>query len=205
MGRCSDARERLLATAAKLLHRRGYTALSVSEICEAAGLKKGSFYHFFDSKQALALATLDGYAAHQGERLKRLLDAPGTVHAKLRAMFQGMYDECRTQKHKGGGLLLGCPLGNLAAEMAGRDEGITAKLESIFAEWQAVIETLLRRGVQTGELDVADPKAAAESVVALIEGAALLARTMSDPGVAERMAHSALLLLRTPDRQPTPA
>ena len=43
MGRCSDARDRLLAVASQLVHERGYTAVSVSDICKAAGLKNGSF------------------------------------------------------------------------------------------------------------------------------------------------------------------
>jgi TetR/AcrR family transcriptional regulator, transcriptional repressor for nem operon len=54
MGRTSEARERLIGTAGDLWHRRSYTDVGVSEICETAGVQKGSFYHFFPSKQDLA-------------------------------------------------------------------------------------------------------------------------------------------------------
>ncbi|MBL8945826.1 MAG: helix-turn-helix transcriptional regulator, partial [Myxococcales bacterium] len=62
MGRCSDARGRLVATAVALFRERGYTAVSVADICDAAGLKKGSFYHFYASKLDLALDAIDEYA-----------------------------------------------------------------------------------------------------------------------------------------------
>lgn len=198
MGRCSDARDRLLSTAAKLLHERGYTAVSVSDICEAAGLKKGSFYHFFTSKQALALAALDGYADHNRERMQALVDSSGTARDKLQRMFSGMYENYRKHALESAGPMLGCPLGNLAAEMAGRDADITAKLESIFGEWRDALRSLLEQGVRDGELSLKDPAAAAESLVAFFEGTALLARTMSDPEVVRRLGDHALALIDAP-------
>ena len=65
MGRMSDARDRILQAATDLIHDRGYAAVSVSDICSAAGLKKGSFYHFFPSKLELVLETIDQFAAGQ--------------------------------------------------------------------------------------------------------------------------------------------
>ncbi len=204
MGRCSDARDRLLATAAKLLHERGYTAVSVSDICEAAGLKKGSFYHFFASKQALALAALDGYAEGNRAWLKRMAEGPGSVHDKLQSMFTGMYEAYRTHHREGNGPLLGCPIGNLAGEMAGRDPEITAKLESIFSEWRDSVRQLLVQGADNGEFVIRDAEGAAESMVAFVEGAALLAKTMSDPEIIRRMGERALSLLE-PVRPPVAA
>ncbi|MBL4685084.1 MAG: TetR/AcrR family transcriptional regulator [Nannocystaceae bacterium] len=197
MGRCSDARDRLLATMAALLHERGYTALSVSDICASAGLKKGSFYHFFESKQALALAALESYAEHNRAHLREMLSASGSVHNKLEGMFKAMYEGYRSQC-EGDGQALGCPIGNLAGEMAGRNAEITAKLESIFGEWREGLRQLLTQGVESGELDVTDPAAAAESLVAFLEGAALLARTMSDPEIIRRTGERALSLLGPP-------
>jgi TetR/AcrR family transcriptional repressor of nem operon len=59
MGRTSDARERLIETTLDLVRRDGYGAVTVDAICEAVGVKKGSFYHFFPSKDALVIAALD--------------------------------------------------------------------------------------------------------------------------------------------------
>jgi len=197
MGRCSDARDRLLATAAKLLHERGYTAVSVSDICQAAGLKKGSFYHFFESKQALAIATLEKFAELNRERVAQLHARQSAAVEKLRTMFMGMYDGA-CERAAANSPLLGCPLGNLAGEMAGRDDAITDKLQTIFVEWREGIIKILEQADTNGELVVSDPKATAETLVACVQGAALMARTMSDPEIVRRMGEQALAMLERP-------
>ena len=58
MGRTSDAKERLLEAALDLIWKRSYGVLTIDAICEKAGVKKGSFYYFFDSKSELATAAL---------------------------------------------------------------------------------------------------------------------------------------------------
>ena len=63
MGRTSDAREKILSAAQSLIELRGYSALGVAEICKAADVPKGSFYYFFESKEALALAVIDEHWA----------------------------------------------------------------------------------------------------------------------------------------------
>ena len=64
MGRTSNAKSRLIAMAMALMYVRGYPAVGVHEISTRAGVYKGSFYHFFPSKQALVLAVIDTYGAH---------------------------------------------------------------------------------------------------------------------------------------------
>jgi TetR/AcrR family transcriptional repressor of nem operon len=50
MGRTSDAKERLIEAMIELIWTGSYGSTSVDQICERAGVKKGSFYHFFESK-----------------------------------------------------------------------------------------------------------------------------------------------------------
>ncbi|HTO08336.1 MAG TPA: helix-turn-helix domain-containing protein, partial [Myxococcota bacterium] len=59
MGRTSDARERLIDEASRLFHARSYESVGVQELCDAAEVNKGSFYHFFPSKEDLAAAVID--------------------------------------------------------------------------------------------------------------------------------------------------
>ena len=59
MPQVSHAKEKLLDSALDLMYARSYRDVGVQEICEHAGVKKGSFYHFFPSKRDLTLAALD--------------------------------------------------------------------------------------------------------------------------------------------------
>jgi AcrR family transcriptional regulator len=58
-----DTREMLVRVAEKLMLRDGYSTVRVDDIVRQAGLSKGSFYHFFDSKESLGLAALEHYKA----------------------------------------------------------------------------------------------------------------------------------------------
>src|SRR5213595_2248878 len=59
MGRVSDAKERLMDAVGELIWKGSYGSTTIDQICEKAGVKKGSFYYFFDSKADVAVAALD--------------------------------------------------------------------------------------------------------------------------------------------------
>lgn len=68
MARVSDAKERLIEAVIELIWTGSYGSTSVDLICERAGVKKGSFYHFFESKTALALTGIEtAWEAHRAE------------------------------------------------------------------------------------------------------------------------------------------
>jgi len=70
MGRVSDAKQRLLQATIDLIWQNSYGAVTVDNICERAGVKKGSFYYFFPSKTDLVVAALDTH----WQNLKPILD-----------------------------------------------------------------------------------------------------------------------------------
>jgi TetR/AcrR family transcriptional repressor of nem operon len=193
MGRCSDARDRLLATAARLVTERGYTAVSVADICVEAGLKKGSFYHFFPSKHALVLATLERFADYQETRMQAATESGTSAREQLVGMLTGMYHGFLAARRTYG-VAHGCALGNLAQEMAHRDPELRAALGSIFLRWQARLSMLLAHANRRGDLRVVNANAAAEAIVAYMQGATLLAKATDDPEVFLRLAHGAIAL-----------
>jgi TetR/AcrR family transcriptional regulator, transcriptional repressor for nem operon len=192
MGRTSDARERLLGTAARLVHRHGYNAVSVADICECAGLRKGSFYHFFPSKQALVAEAMKQHASD----LRSLIG--GTTCTSLRDRLLGLvesiyakYVESRGTE----GCLIGCPIGNLALEMAPDDPDMRARVHAVFRGWQQSLAESLAAGMAAGELREGDVELMAESVVAGVQGATVLAKAADDPEVFRRLARHAVLNL----------
>ena len=83
MGRTSDAKARLLESAMELMYARGYTAVGVQEICEHAGVNKGSFYYFFPSKRTLALEVIDAYGQHVRDMWQDAMAADGPLLERL--------------------------------------------------------------------------------------------------------------------------
>jgi TetR/AcrR family transcriptional regulator, transcriptional repressor for nem operon len=61
-----EARARLIAAARLLVRRQGYAATSVDDLCAAAGVTKGAFFHHFPSKEALAVALIEDWTATTG-------------------------------------------------------------------------------------------------------------------------------------------
>ena len=202
MGRSSDARERIVEAACDLFHQRGYRAVGVQEICAAAGVQKGSFYHFFRSKQELALAMLDAV----WERIQEEAFAPafGTDLAPLERIERYIetipeyFGEIRTSA----GALCGCPFGNMALEMSTHDEPIRRKLDDIYRAWAGYLEAALDEAIERGDLPPTDTKAAAESVVAYMSGVALLAKTRNSMEGTGRLREQILGLIhpRLPER-----
>src|ERR1700710_1652443 len=109
MGRTSDAKERLLKAALDLIWERSYGVVTIDAICEKAGVKKGSFYYFFDSKSDLAAAALDENWLTNGKDLwDGLFSASLPPLDRIRNFMQSVYDgQAKLQAEHG--RVLGCP------------------------------------------------------------------------------------------------
>jgi TetR/AcrR family transcriptional repressor of nem operon len=191
MGRCSDAKERLVATAAQLVRERGYTAVSVADICDAAGLKKGSFYHFYSSKLDLVLDAIDEYAKGYAELSLQCLRPGATATSRLQGVFTALRSSVRA-RCASEGVARGCPIGNLALEMADREDAIRRKIAGVFEGLRAALEGIVESGIRSGEFPPQDPRRASESLVASIQGAMVLTKTANDPAVFDRVLSGAL-------------
>lgn len=187
-----------------MLHERGYSALSVADLCADAGLKKGSFYHFFASKQELVLATIDGYGERIRERQRQIRDAGSNASDRLRLLISQMAAEMRETRDECG-RIRGCPLGNLALEMSDQDEAIRRKVAELFVVWQRAFEDLLRDGIAEGAFLATDPVETAKRLLAFLEGSTLLAKTANDPRVFEDLWRGMLASLSVSSPAPAPA
>jgi TetR/AcrR family transcriptional repressor of nem operon len=198
MGRTSDAQNKILDAAKMLIEQRGYSALGVAEICSTAGVPKGSFYYFFESKQALALTVIDDHWAAQRQQWVELLSSDHDPLRRLRDLFEATENVQRTAKQKAG-LVVGCLFGNLALELSNQAEEIRDRLQEIF---EAQIDLIERVVVEAKDLRLAgasiDARDAARSIVALMEGRALFAKLLNDPAQLEALWRNCLDLLQVP-------
>src|SRR4029079_10743139 len=108
MGRVTDAKDRLPDAAIKLVWRNSYGAVSVEDICQEAGVKKGSFYHFFPGKNELVAAGFRKLGESIRPEYDRIFSPTVPPIERLRSFIsfviskqKGMYAES--------GCVLGCP------------------------------------------------------------------------------------------------
>ncbi len=196
MGRTSDARERLIHSAIELIHARSYADVGVNDLCEHAGVKKGSFYHFFPSKRDLIVASLDEVARWYARDIYEPAFAADLAPLeRIQRIFQLVYEYHASLTQKSG-RLEGCHFGNLAVELSTQDEIIRDKVRGMFESSVSLFEGILRDAVDSGDLPEIDITLAAHALLAYMEGIVLLAKTWNDPEMVRRLAHSAVQLAR---------
>jgi TetR/AcrR family transcriptional regulator, transcriptional repressor for nem operon len=179
----------LLDTAMRLFWDRGYERTAIGDLVAATGVLRGSLYAAYGDKRALFLATLDRY--RQGWRAMMALPAEGPVLPALRAMLLGAV---RASAAEGG---RGCLVGNTIGEGMACDAAVREALRGTLEEVAADLAAALRRGQAAGELSAARPaEAQAWLVLAVLEGALLLARAGCPAAALEAMIEAALDGLR---------
>ena len=171
-GRAS--RERIVERAAELFAERGIAATSVDEVLAAAGAGKGQFYHYFRGRDELAAAAV-GYRCAQV--VAGLTEALGSV-SSLAGLEQALAAFIAGFEQMG---LPGCPIGTLAAEVAGRNEDARLQAAAGFDAWERLLADALERMRQRGELRAGtEPAALATGLLASIEGGMVLSQARKD-------------------------
>jgi TetR/AcrR family transcriptional regulator, transcriptional repressor for nem operon len=179
VGRTSDARERILSAARSLIEVRGYSALGVAEICKMADVPKGSFYYFFESKEALTLSVIDEHWTAQERSWTRILTSDAAPLQRLRQLFEETEVGQRAGQHSCG-TVSGCLFGNLTLEMSNHTEAIRVRLQEIFDAQVKMVDSVIKEALLRNEVTVTDTREAARSVVAQLEGQVLFAKLYND-------------------------
>ncbi len=171
----TTAREKLLAAAQELMLERGYNATTVDEICTHAGVSKGSFYHFFDSKEELGLATLEAYY-NQG--IATLMSGPFTREEDPTKKLFGFLEQ--TEKHSEEFWGHGCLLGTFAVDLAETHPLIRQRVAEQFDRLALELSRLFE---PLAAPDGGGPtaKELATSYLVALEGSIVLAKAFDDP------------------------
>lgn len=162
-------RERLVASATLLMHQQGVHAPTLAAIAQAAAVPPGNVYYYFRTRDDLVDAVLATRINEIRQLLASLEDLPSPVdrlHALADLWLENKSDIAR----------YGCPIGTLCAELTkcsvpGRSG---AELFSMTINWAAE---------QFRQLGQPEPQALATTMLAIVQGAALIASTLGEPVV----------------------
>lgn len=198
MGRPSDAKQRLLEAALDLIWERSYGSVTIDAICEKAGVKKGSFYYFFESKSVLAVAALEADWAECGKpKWDELFSASIPPLDRIRNFFRNTY-EAQAALKKEHGQVLGCPCFSVGSEISTQDEDIRGKVQEILQREIRYFESAIRDAQAEGLIAPGDAPAKAKCLFALFEGSLGQARIQNDLEFLRILPETALGILGAP-------
>ena len=143
-----STREHLLEIGLERLRSTGYTATGVKEVLDLANVPKGSFYHYFESKEAFAVEVFQRYADGEMERAERILgDRKVSPLKRLRKYFEELISV-----YGQAGAISGCLVGSLSLEVADHSPKLRSQLQTVFGGWQQGIADVLREAIDRGDL-----------------------------------------------------
>lgn len=194
MARPSQAKENLIKAASDLIWENSYGSTSVDDICARAEVRKGSFYHFFESKAHLAIATIETTWAEKLPRLNEIF-SPLTPPLERFEKHAAYILECQEERLALTGHVCGCPLSSLGSEVGTQDELIRAKVAEIFDHHLRFYESAIRDAGADGLIDGSDAAFKARTLQTYIQGACTQARVLNDLAPVRHLARAMLSIL----------
>ncbi len=179
MGRVSDAKERLMEAVRELIWEGSYGSTTIDHICEKAGVKKGSFYYFYDSKSDLALEALN----EEWERRRADLDSifsPTVPPLERLSQYCEYGYHLQEQVRARCGCVLGCPLLSLGAEVSTQDHKLQKKIQDILDQKRKYLESAIRDAHAAGLIHAPDAATKAKILFAYYQGVLAQARIQND-------------------------
>lgn len=165
-----ETRDRILEAGSKALVAKSYNGCGLNEILGAAGVPKGSFYHYFKSKEGFGVAVIERSADAHAERMKSFFsDRSMSPLARMRAfyvMVRNWYVENGPTRE--------CLISKLALETAQLSEPMRAAIKCGYDQWSALHAKVIREAQAAGEIDdSSEPEQLADILINAWEGATI--------------------------------
>ncbi len=172
-----DSRERMIQAGTAVITEKGYHGCGLKEILDAAGVPKGSFYHYFKSKEDFGVAVIEDFMARYANKLaKDLTD-------RSRPALQRLHDKFASAKqwYAERGYEQTCLVAKLGMDVASMSPSMQAALKCGMDQWKAVYARCLREAQAEGDLDASwDPDALAAFLLDAWEGVAVQTQIARD-------------------------
>ncbi|MGI9286295.1 MAG: TetR family transcriptional regulator C-terminal domain-containing protein [Pseudomonadales bacterium] len=148
MSKREDKKDQLLELGLQVMQERGYNGSSVKDIVDAAAVPKGSFYTYFDSKEAFAVEAIDRVANANYQQARLVLgDTRNTPLARLNEFFESSAETACVGEFR-----VGCFMGNMCQEMADSSELIRIKVKHTLGRITDLIGEVLEEAGQKNEM-----------------------------------------------------
>lgn len=169
----TDVRDRILATGQRIMGAKGFSAVGLNEVLTAAGVPKGSFYHYFGSKEAFGQALLEDYFAAYLADMERIFRHSGQSKAlQLEAYFHAWKDNQSFEDCQGK-----CLAVKLGAEVADLSASMRASLQRGTAGIISRLAGAIESGVAEGSLALHEaPATVAQNLYQLWLGASIMVK-----------------------------
>jgi AcrR family transcriptional regulator len=164
--RSEETQARILQAAVTRFSKYGYDATSVSEICQAAGVSKGAFYHHFTTKQAVFQALLENWLNRLSAEMDALLNTAPDVPAGLMRLVSitgPVFQEARGQ----------FPMFLEFWTQSSRDPLLWETAIAPYRHFQSLFTSVLQKGIEQGTIRPVKPRQAAQALMALAIGIVL--------------------------------
>jgi len=166
-----DKRTAILTSGAEAMLHKGYHGTGVQEIVDGAGVPKGSFYHYFNSKEDFALAAMEHMSCDGITTFEAALEDDGR---SPRQRIMVAYGNAVAAIEAARDYAKGCFVGNMCQELADTHAAVAEKAEYLFRRYTAPLARCIRRGQAAGEINTdADPDKLSEAIFNSWEGAVL--------------------------------
>ncbi|ENO85853.1 MULTISPECIES: TetR/AcrR family transcriptional regulator [Thauera] len=189
--RHTDTRQHILCTGKHIIAAKGFSSVGLAELLQASEVPKGSFYHYFKSKELFGQALLEDYFTDYLAQLDTLLQAPGlSGRDRLLRYFEQwrttQADDCCEQK---------CLVVKLSAEVSDLSEAMRLTLRDGTEHVIARLGQCIADAVEDGSLAAVEPLPTARTLYALWLGANLLAKLHRNAEPLEQAWSASLRLL----------
>jgi TetR/AcrR family transcriptional regulator, lmrAB and yxaGH operons repressor len=183
-------RDRILKTAKRLFQQRGYYAVGTAEILKAANAPKGSMYHHFpEGKEQIAIEAVNSIRADVQAMMTRLLAKGLSTADTIRTLAKGMAQWLKKSQWREGTMLASATVGSVPDLPK-----LHAAIKEAFADWrQHIVQSLIGEGWNR-----ASAATMANTLLAGIEGAMILARIDQDERIVLKVADTLAAMLKSP-------
>jgi TetR/AcrR family transcriptional regulator, transcriptional repressor for nem operon len=185
-------RDRIIKTSLHLFYVNGFHAVGTNQICAEAKVNKSTLYHIFPSKVDMVLAALEVYAGDITQQFRQIAKSSKTATQKIEQIFELPFLTNQNLQQQFGHVK-GCFVGNIALELSGQEERVRTYLTQVFQIWAEAIEPIVQELSIGRSIDTAK---VAQSIVAYLQGAILMAKTVNNPQLIKDLAQSAVALVQ---------